>query len=62
MRVLIWGSLTPLSAFLSRVVMEPSTAPINNVWRFGKDFRHLMNEGKGNLVREKYIVMDLQRA
>ena len=62
MRVLIWGSWTPLSASSSRVVTESSTHAINNVWRFGRDPKHLTNGGRVDTVRERYIVMSLQRA
>jgi len=45
-KTLTWGSLTRLSALLSEVVIALSADPISNVWRFGRDLRHLENAGK----------------
>lgn len=42
--VLIWGSFTRLSAVLSGTVTNPSADMISNVWRFGRDTKHLTNE------------------
>ena len=62
MSVLIWGSLTPLSAFSSGVVPDLSMHPIISVWRFGKDSKHLTNSGEEvGLVHTEYIFMNLQR-
>ena len=62
MRVLIWGSLTPLSASLSRVVTEYSTHPISKVCRFGRDFRHLTNGKEVDQPSPRCTVMNLRRA
>ena len=60
MRVLIWGSLTPLRAFFRKDVVELLDHPISSVWRFGRDSKHLTN-GKKALLHKKGTVMNLQR-
>ena len=46
-KVLICGSLTPMNAFLSGiVVVSPPHSPTSSVCRFGRDVRHLTNKGE----------------
>ena len=61
MRVLIWGRLTPSSAFASGVILQSYARPIDSVWRFGRDLRHLMNGEKKAVSHEKCILMNLHR-
>ena len=59
---MIWGSLTNISAFLSRVVIEESPAhPIISVWRFGRDLRHLTNGEEEVLFHTNHTVMNLHK-
>lgn len=61
-RALIWGSLTRLSAFLSgTVVLVSSADPISNVWRFGRDSRHVTNNGMVVAFHGRCTVMNLNR-
>ena len=61
MRVLIWGRLTPSSAFVSRVVLEVYERPIDSVWRFGRDLRHSTNGWKAVVLLVKSTLMNLDR-
>ena len=60
MRVLIWGSSTPLSTSWVGVAIQSPTHPISSVWRFGKDSKHLANGGEVSQAHETDIVTDLQ--
>lgn len=51
-----------MSAFFSGVGSKSSNRPISSVWIFGRDCRHLTNEGKLNVLHARPTVMNLRTA